>query len=370
MRPLAKAATIGIAAATVFIALLFILIPYWESFVPDGFEKEDLKAPSLTIGPALVAWTGSPVATSPPSKDFSMRWWITPVYSGFGGSLNITLTNTGNTKLHIYSVGIEWPDHSISTYKVVNVNITKGRSADLGAIYFQAPSGVSSADYAIVISLSAQNKFGAWYDFGEVRSERHSSEILPLGTDRSYDITDNPVRYFKRVNDLVEADAVKNIVQGFDIASSYDIQEVVAAFDWVRSNIKYVNDPNDVWLSASETIAQGGGDCEDQALLLCSMVLELGGNARMNFIKGHAFATVYVGDTPGTMQQVQDAISSHYGLEVRAFFLIDALGYWLVLDSTSYHYCGGMPTLSVPTGLGINDFAFEDTDFLYTIDIV
>ena len=48
---------------------------------------------------------------------------------------------------------------------------------------------------------------------------------------------------------------------------------------FVRDKIKYIDDPFDVWQSPKLTLELMGGDCEDKAILLTSMLIALGYDA-------------------------------------------------------------------------------------------
>jgi transglutaminase-like putative cysteine protease len=149
----------------------------------------------------------------------------------------------------------------------------------------------------------------------------------------------------------------------------YSIQAVADAFDWVRGHIVYADDPNDYWQSSSETLSWRTGDCEDYAILLASMIDEMGGNARVNVIDGHAFPSVFVGSNASVEADVGRAISSHYGTQVPVYFLNDTTGYWMVVDPTGFPYAGGLPTLSGPV---LNDpahtWSFQSSTWLCVVD--
>ncbi|MBS1642395.1 MAG: transglutaminase domain-containing protein [Bacteroidetes bacterium] len=84
---------------------------------------------------------------------------------------------------------------------------------------------------------------------------------------------------------------------------SFNLGQICDIFDFLYKNWKYVNDPNgpDYFASASETIGNGyNGDCDDFAIIMCSMILSIGGEARVNTVFdnssiGHAFAEVNIG---------------------------------------------------------------------------
>ncbi len=99
------------------------------------------------------------------------------------------------------------------------------------------------------------------------------------------------------------------------------------------------------------------------------MIDEMGGNARVNVIDGHAFPSVFVGTNSNITDSVAKAISSHYQTQVPVYFLNDTTGYWMVIDPTGFPYTGGLPTLSGPV---LNDAAhtwsFESSTWLSQVD--
>ena len=95
---------------------------------------------------------------------------------------------------------------------------------------------------------------------------------------------------------------------------SYNLGQICDIFDHCYNSWKYVNDPegNEIYEYASNTISNGlNGDCDDFAVLVCSMVLSIGGEARINFAYGqnggHAFTEVNIGNT-----EVEEYISARY----------------------------------------------------------
>lgn len=83
---------------------------------------------------------------------------------------------------------------------------------------------------------------------------------------------------------------------------NFNISQVCDLFDHCYKNWKYVNDPRttEYVSKASETIKNElNGDCDDFAVLLCSTILAVGGEARVNYAwgpeGGHAFTEVNLG---------------------------------------------------------------------------
>jgi hypothetical protein len=74
-----------------------------------------------------------------------------------------------------------------------------------------------------------------------------------------------------------------------------DLRKTVALLGFVSNKIHYVSDPEDGAEYAKEpitTLIAGGGDCEDQALLLCSMLETVGVKTYIAFTDEHVFALV------------------------------------------------------------------------------
>lgn len=83
---------------------------------------------------------------------------------------------------------------------------------------------------------------------------------------------------------------------------TYNLGQACDIFDYCYNNWKYVNDPKarEVVEYASNTLKNGlNGDCDDFAVLICSMILSIGGEARINYAyssnSAHAFTEVNLG---------------------------------------------------------------------------
>ena len=99
---------------------------------------------------------------------------------------------------------------------------------------------------------------------------------------------------------------------------SFNLGQICDIFDFCYENWSYVNDPiaREYYAKASETLKNGlNGDCDDFAILVCSMILAIGGEARISFAykddDGHAFAEVNIGST--NRSEVEDYLLARYG---------------------------------------------------------
>jgi hypothetical protein len=122
-----------------------------------------------------------------------------------------------------------------------------------------------------------------------------------------------------------------------------NVGQICDVFDYCFKNWKYVNDPaqNEIVELASNSLANGlNGDCDDFAVLVCSMILAIGGDARINYAhnseSGHAFTEVNIGNT-----NVQEYIRSRYRDNMNSseiFSRKDQQGnQWLNLDWFANH---------------------------------
>jgi transglutaminase-like putative cysteine protease len=126
---------------------------------------------------------------------------------------------------------------------------------------------------------------------------------------------------------------------------NFNLGQICDIFDFCLQNWSYVNDPisRDYYAKASETLRNGlNGDCDDFAILLCSMILSIGGEARISFAYGndggHAFTEVNIGKTNRT--EVERYLKARYGY-TGMWHKEDSNGnWWLNLDWQA-HYPGG-----------------------------
>jgi transglutaminase-like putative cysteine protease len=366
-----------IPVITVVVILALVMagsfILFINSKANPGFETSSLRAPTIVLdSPVGRVYHNS--SLSAPSLFVEMNWTMTPIYTGYGGVLNLKMTNNDPTAIYVYGFGLVWKDTSVETWRNASVVIPAGQSATVGYLFFQAPGNIPYGYYTIKVEIEIQNLAGnGWKDIGayEMSSYKYAHFDSPPSY-LNHSTTTNTAFYYSKVNSRVNMDATKVLVSNILANNSnvYSIQAVADAFDWVRDHIAYDdNDVNDYWQSSTETLSWRTGDCEDQAILLAAMVGQMGGNARVNIIDGHAFPSVYVGGNVTDLENVREAISSHYQTQVPIYFLNDTTGYWMIIDTTGFPYAGGLPTLSVPVvGDAVHTWSFESSTWLSQVD--
>ena len=136
-----------------------------------------------------------------------------------------------------------------------------------------------------------------------------------------------------------------------DSPGSWNISQLVDLYLWMKNNISYVNDPihQEYFASASETLNDKAGDCEDQAILVSSLIQSVGGNSKVVVAPGcsHAFASVFVSASKDELDAREKEIAEIYlqkgvyDLSDQLFFAYqDNSGYWLIVDPAGGYYLG------------------------------
>jgi hypothetical protein len=334
----------------------------------SGFSEAEITAPLITFGQEIVPDQHSTVSYGPGFSP-ELNWTITPVFSGFGGLMKLNLTNLGETTAYISAYGLGWSVGS-SYWRNCSVYVPPGGTASLGPLFFSAPDAVGIYSYSVLIRAQTQVSPSLWRDVGELHTSPKTQEITAANGITDYSYTHNVRQYYNKLNALISysqaaevADAARASAPG-----AYSLEQVLDAFDWIVANIAYVDDPGDIWQSPQTTLALRGGDCEDHAILLSSAIGNLGGNARVNLIDGHAFATVFVGQV-SEMVNITRSVRLHYGMEAPALFLSDSVGLWMVVDTVGMQYGGGLPALSAPApDWASGQWGPVQGSFLYALD--
>jgi hypothetical protein len=113
----------------------------------------------------------------------------------------------------------------------------------------------------------------------------------------SYDAYTSIIKKYYHRSPLLRYRSV-SIAKKFPGAKNW--KQAEAIYEWVRDNISYVADPLDseyIQLP-EETLNNGGGDCDDQSVLLASMLMCIGFKCVLVFIKKHVYVAVQLPDAP------------------------------------------------------------------------
>lgn len=124
----------------------------------------------------------------------------------------------------------------------------------------------------------------------------------------------------------------------------YSTSQLIDVYAWAKNNIDYQNVPLDDFAPyrPSETITLKSGDCKNYAAVITSMILSIGGSARIVVVPSciHAFAEVYIGKDYSLIEGLAKEIKERHQQDIEINVIKDAQGYWLILDGAGANYAG------------------------------
>ncbi|MDF7822396.1 transglutaminase-like domain-containing protein [Pontiellaceae bacterium B12227] len=126
------------------------------------------------------------------------------------------------------------------------------------------------------------------------QSGRVIFQIQPIEDVANTLIAGNYAGYLNKVNyrdEQLNMVAVRKVRQ----AGDDDLKKTRILLNFVSNEIMYVSDPDDGYEYAKDpvsTLISGGGDCEDQTVLICSLLESVGVKTYMGFTADHVFALV------------------------------------------------------------------------------
>ena len=339
-----------------------------------GWNEADLVSPTMNAIEHPAVSIPGPLTSSHRESSWILEWLLSEIYVTYGGVAWISLNNTGSNPLFVYGLSMRWTDTAINCSRPANALIEAGETVEIGMLSFAAPSTSGHHLYSIQLEIAVGLPNGMWFDSGSTSISREAQVIVATSS-TNFSTYHNSPKYFDKINKLVDFSITAAVAQEIKdrFPGEYSMMQIVGAYEWVRRNIQYVTDAEDYWQSANETLSMKTGDCEDQAILLVSLIGELGGNGRVNVIEGHAFPTVFVGKNASVLPDIRDAVASYYWVNATSLHLTyfsDESGIWLVIDSVGVPYAGGLPSLSVPSpSLSWGDsWTFQSSTWCHAID--
>ena len=126
----------------------------------------------------------------------------------------------------------------------------------------------------------------------------------------------------------------------------YHLRQAEILWEGTRKAWKYVNDPRgfEYFAKASETLFLPGGDCDDFAILLVSLIEAIGGRTRIVIADGvlgdHAYVEVWIGSTIEQAKRELKTLEGHTYQDRRFWYRTDKLGYWANFDWFAEHTGG------------------------------
>lgn len=298
----------------------------------------------------------TPIRKTPLQPGFylSSNYHTSEFFRGGTSYFRISIKNEGRNSIFVYKYGVSFNTSKKNIYsRDCGTLLLPGEEKNLGIITVEVPEE-EKANYKIVLWLLASTSEGKWHKYEPYFMNEFEANLKPMPEKIAPDYIYNPARCFGIINQLVEPAKPEVRDKAAEVARSYpgayNIYQVCALFDMVREDIEYVSDPrsNDVWEPANVTLRIGAGDCEDQAILLSSMIEAIGGTTRIYLTDNHAFTGVYIGTGDTAIENVVKGIRTYYG-DVDVNYITDKYGTWLMLDPTSSLYAGGLPGFTAQT---------------------
>ncbi|HIH92902.1 TPA: transglutaminase family protein [Methanosarcina acetivorans] len=350
-----------------------------EVFIPERASFTFPAVPSYSTSNKEL----TPVLRTPLQPGFSLssNYQTSEYYQGGISYVKISIKNEGRNPIFIdrYGVSVNASVNRIFS-EDCGVLLVPGEEQNLGVIAVEVPEE-EKATINIVLWLLASTSEGKWHEYEPYFMNGVVTDLKPMPEKITPKYRYNPSYYFKTINRLVEPSEPDVRARAAEVARSYpgayNIYQICALFDTVKEDIEYVSDPrgNDIWEPANVTLRIGAGDCEDQAILLSSMIEAVGGTTRVYLTDNHAFAAVYIGNGTDAIEAEVKGIRAYYG-NVDVNYLTDEYGSWLMLDPTSSLYAGGLPGKTAQTkvhAVGENEtyrsWTFINTSTVKVIDI-
>lgn len=213
------------------------------------------------------------------------------------------------------------------------------------------------------------------YGLGESSTDTPSPQARPQAPQRSQAATPGTDGLLRLASGHIDYRAYVNAAQVRNVAvqvvSPYastglereKLLQVAALFEYVKSRVNYISDPiamrngvkelGDFLASPAETLQIGGGDCDDQALLMASLLSAVGLENRILFVSspsnGAHLLTEFSVDA-SLASEVPDILEGFYAQNARVpggrsylpFVVNDRV--WLMADTTR-DYVGDFSSL-------------------------
>lgn len=350
---------------------------------PENYESAFTPNPALFTSPAIPAYSPRESELTPirrtllqPGFSLTSDYQTSEFYQNSTGYVRISIKNQGRNQIFIDRYGISVNASKSQIYSEnCGVLLAPGEEQNLGVIAVKIPEK-EKASFSIVLWLLAETSEGKWHEYEPYSLKSFTVNLKPMPKKSAPVYRPNPSPYFETINQLVEPSEPDVRDKAAEVArtypGAYNIYQVCALFDMVKNNVKYVSDPrdNDVWEPANVTLKVEAGDCEDQAILLSSMLEAIGGTTRVYLTDSHAFAAVYIGNGTNAINASVEGVRAYYG-NVDVNYLTDKYGSWLMLDPTSSLYAGGLPGKTAQTKIKAakgND-TYRSWTFLYTREV-
>ena len=245
---------------------------FFESLEREGFTVKELITPVLYREQIMQI---KPVENYflPLSYQYNISWETMDLYARYMSAFNINIENTGTHKLFVYGFGIKIDGEEQKTNLGGGKEILSGEDEDF-IFSFICPS--KEGNYSYMLGVYFMSGIGnKWHDYGLKYLGKEKELTIIRYENAGYKLVNNYYRYFDRINELVDPYAPTITQQVTSITlkygQTYNTAKICALFEWIYTNIEYINDTEDEWNDPCDAL-DNGGDCEEFAMLMASMV--------------------------------------------------------------------------------------------------
>jgi hypothetical protein len=391
LRALFVIAVVVLMAAATYASYLLVMRLLEEDAVREGFKDSDLRVPEPVTAhngtdPPPTFIRGGPAFDYSFSISFPVNGTTRKLEAipGIVGVVNLSMQNTGRTDIYIEDIDISsgW---GFSDRVAVDKMVRSMQGRYLRHILLPFPDPAPPSDelefsLSFDVLIEPLIKDSAWTRRTGVEFGANQIQVNPLSNISGRpDILMNRALIYDRVVPKIEQDLplLHSLARNISEEDPYTVMDIVNAALYLEDTLEYRSDPSgeDVWSTPSQTMAAGGGDCEDWSALYAGLITVMGGSARIMLNGRHVVCSVYLGSD----LSILDPIADRFGADLPLLIYEDELGKWLVVDPQGGPCFGWFPVNTAPTGSPDAGYyiykyqdagwAFTDTDILYIVDI-
>lgn len=191
------------------------------------------------------------------------------------------------------SVPMDWPEQTVS---IVEQAVSAGVKVDYHVI-----EGAAKQMVVTVPSLAAGETVEALITFECRRGYLLEPDHVERFTLPSPSAADAGVRRYLSPSPYVESShrAIRALAGEIDKPGGTAWQRVEAIYDWVRDNIRFVDNQGQEPVGTLTTLERKHGDCDEMSCLFIALCRASGIAARLVQVPGHVYAEFYLKDAQG-----------------------------------------------------------------------
>lgn len=316
-----------------------------------GLSLKGFWAWILRFSFAIVLWSAAWFVIAKLHNLLSSEMWLAGNYAWTQGGEILS----GLTKL----ISVLWSDSSVSFFDKTTMvfqqahQVVEWHQPDLGDL------GHLNMVLFITICLSTDDSSPQAQSHPAAVAQTHATRQShaaeqPVGPELQHQtIPSGPVNYRDYVDPYSVRSLAVSLVSSFPEHGTGPLLRAATLFEYVKNNVTYVPDPirmesqqmvqGDLITSPAETLRIRGGDCDDQAILMASLLSAVGIANRMHLVQSQdggwhlltefAVDAVIHDEIVTTLEGFYASVGRQTGPRDYWFFREDPL-VWLLADTT------------------------------------